>query len=57
MIDFYQFVMNYIDGLPSLRQYFGTTSATITSASAAVAKLALAKTTTVPVQALSARPI
>ncbi len=57
-IDLYQFVglssvMNYIDGLPSLRQYFGTTSATVAGASAAVAKLAKTKTTAVPVQALS----
>ena len=39
-IDLYQFVglssvMNYIDGLPSLRQYFGTTSATVAGVSAA----------------------
>ena len=58
-IDLYQFVglssvMNYIDGLPSLRQYFGTTSATIASVSAAVARThTKAKTTTVPVQARS----
>ncbi len=58
-IDLYQFVglssvMNYIDGLPSLRQYFGTTSATVASVSAAVARThTKAKTTTVPVQARS----
>ncbi len=50
-IDLYQFVglssvMNYIDGLPSLRQYFGTTTATVARVSAAVAALAKAKTTT-----------
>lgn len=56
-LDLYQMiglsgVMRYVEGLPTLRKYFGTAGAAVTATATTIPAHTKAKTTTVPVQAL-----